>query len=789
MNSSYVPSQKRRFNLQVKLPLAVLALLVFSFASVTLLSVLISRSALTNALKNSLAAEAALRAEGIRAYLLWTRSMAVDISTVAEALELDEESSKQVIAHMLADNEQIIGSTIAYEPYQFKPEMEFWAPYYNRTPDSEELVFTQLGTPENNYPAQDWYRLAKEANDIILSPPYFDIGGAKIWMVTWSVPFHNRAGELKGVATTDISFSQTQEVVRQIAVGKQGYAFLVDKDGIVLGIGDQGGQYRIMEEDIRLEGSSEQAVLWNTLIGEMTQGKSGFTNLVDPQGRAVFVAYEPIGMETGWSLALAYPQQELFQPAVQLQNNLIFFSLLALFVASAALFTLSRSITRPLQEMTEWAKAFSEGRMRLTAQPLRGLSIHTNDEIEDLANAFNQMSSELSATLTTLEERVADRTKALAISSEVSRRLAAILDKGELAKEVVNQVKEAFGYYHVQIYFFDESGDNLVMAGGAGEVGEKMLAQSHKLPKGRGLVGRAAETNKPILVSDTEENRRLQRRRELFLNEPVSALEEDIPVWTPNVLLPETKSEAAIPISFRGKVIGVLDVQHNVVDGLKREDIDALQSIANQVAIAAQNAQSYAEVQRSQALLSDALKAARLGNWEYDYKNDLFTFSDDFYAIFRTTAQEAGGYKMSSAEYSRRFVHPDDAALVGIEIQKVLNAKDRRFATHLEHRIVFPDGEIGYVAVNINVERDENGNITRWYGANQDITERRRLEEFARRRAAQQEALNRITQQIQNAASIEDALKVAARELGHALGMKPTVAALEADSNNGNSGE
>ncbi|MCA2002403.1 MAG: GAF domain-containing protein, partial [Chloroflexi bacterium] len=749
------------------------------------LSVLISRSALTNALKNSLAAEAALRAEGIRSYLLWTRSMAVDISAVAEALELDEESSKQVIARMLADNEQIIGSTIAYEPYQFKPEMEFWAPYYNRTPDSDELIFTQLGTPENNYPAQDWYRLAKEANDIILSPPYFDIGGAKIWMVTWSVPFHNRAGELKGVATTDISFSQTQEVVRQIAVGKQGYAFLVDKDGVVLGIGDQGGQYRIMEESIRLEGESEQAVLWNALIGEMTQGKSGFADLVDPQGRAVFIAYEPIGMETGWSLALAYPQRELFEPAVQLQNNLIFFSLVALFVASAALFTLSRSITRPLQEMTAWAKAFSEGRIRLTSQSVRGLSIHTNDEIEDLANAFNQMSSELSATLTTLEERVADRTKALATSSEVSRRLAAILDKGELAKEVVNQVKEAFGYYHVQIYFFDESGENLVMAGGAGEVGEKTLAQSHKLPKGRGLVGRAAETNKPVLVSDTEENRRLQRRRELFLNEPVSALEADTPIWTPNVLLPETKSEAAIPISFRDKVIGVLDVQHNVVDGLKREDIDALQSIANQIAIAAQNAQSYAEVQRSQALLSDALKAARLGNWEYDYKKDLFTFNDDFYAIFRTTAQEVGGYQMSSAEYARRFVHPDDAALVGSEIQKVLNAKDRRFSTHLEHRIVFPDGETGYIAVNINVERDENGNITRWYGVNQDITERRRMEEFARKRAAQQEALNRITQQIQNAASIEDALKVAARELGHALGMKPTVAALEADSNNG----
>jgi GAF domain-containing protein len=63
-------------------------------------------------------------------------------------------------------------------------------------------------------------------------------------------------------------------------------------------------------------------------------------------------------------------------------------------------------------------------------------------------------------------------------------------------------------------------------------------------------------------------------------------------------LLPETKAEIAIPISFGEVVMGVLDVQHNVADGLKQEDADLLQSIANQVAIALRNTHSFQDIQK-----------------------------------------------------------------------------------------------------------------------------------------------------------------------------------------------
>jgi PAS domain S-box-containing protein len=143
----------------------------------------------------------------------------------------------------------------------------------------------------------------------------------------------------------------------------------------------------------------------------------------------------------------------------------------------------------------------------------------------------------------------------------------------------------------------------------------------------------------------------------------------------------------------------------------------------------------------SEAQLSNAMKIAKLGYWEYDVADNLFTFNDRFYSIFRTTAKQVGGYKMSPAQYAKQFLHPDDVYMVEEEIKKAIKTTDPHFSRLVEHRIVYADGEIGYMTVRHFVVKDKKGRTVKTFGANQDITDYKKVEEELRQAQAKYRTL------------------------------------------------
>jgi PAS domain S-box-containing protein len=126
------------------------------------------------------------------------------------------------------------------------------------------------------------------------------------------------------------------------------------------------------------------------------------------------------------------------------------------------------------------------------------------------------------------------------------------------------------------------------------------------------------------------------------------------------------------------------------------------------------------------------MDVASLVNWEYDATANLFTFNDRFYALYGTTAEREGGMQMSPQTYAREFIHPDDQYLMYREIEKFLKNTDPQYRSQVEHRIIRRDGEIRHIIVRIRVVLDAQGSLIRTYGATQDITGRKRLEEELR---------------------------------------------------------
>ncbi len=398
-------------------------------------------------------------------------------------------------------------------------------------------------------------------------------------------PMADTRGEVWGVLGGVAKMSTLNDIMTErTGLGETGETYLVSQDYALLTDTRSGLEQNIY---VRTQGA-------RSAIRELSDGSGEYEGY---QGDRVFGVYRWLP-----DLQVALMAEQGRSEALRAANTAVAIdlgvALAAALLAGIAALVITRSIATPLAALAETAAQIAEGNLELVAK------VGREDEIGALAQAFNSMTAQLREFIGSLEQRVAERTQTLAhrsvqleTAAQVAEAVGTSLDPAELEWQVVELIRQQFDYYYVGLFLVDETGEWTgepnrwaVLRAGTGEAGQAMLVRGHKLEIGGvSMIGSCAAEGRAHIALDVGEEA----------------------VRFENPLLPETRSEMALPLLARGQVIGAISVQSEREAAFSEEDVSILQTMATQVANAIQNARLFEQTQSALAEAGALYDASR----------------------------------------------------------------------------------------------------------------------------------------------------------------------------------
>ncbi|PKN99579.1 MAG: hypothetical protein CVU42_07660 [Chloroflexi bacterium HGW-Chloroflexi-4] len=192
----------------------------------------------------------------------------------------------------------------------------------------------------------------------------------------------------------------------------------------------------------------------------------------------------------------------------------------------------------------------------------------------------------------------------LQTAAEIARDTTSTLSQDILLNRIVNLLKDRFGYYHCSIFLLNESNEYAIIEESTGEAGKLMKQNKHRLAVGsKSVIGSCLASGQPIIVNDSNLS----------------------PIYFPNPLLPETRSEMGIPLKIGGHIIGALDLHSTSTNAFSENELTVLQILTDQISVAIENARAFSISQKAVQEMRelDRVKSQFLANMSHELRTPL----------------------------------------------------------------------------------------------------------------------------------------------------------------------
>lgn len=418
-----------------------------------------------------------------------------------------------------------------------------------------------------------------------------------------------------------------------------------------------------------------------------------------------------------WRVAFLQPRDIFLAPiAQQARATLILAGIIAVLVAGGAVLG-AQLLAEPIVRLNQAAEQVAAGDLNVRSEVASG------DEIGALARTFNAMTGRLSEMVTTLEQRVTERTGQLQAAADISRATASVRDLDSLMKLALDLIRDRFGFYHASIFLLDKEERFAVLRESTGPIGAQLKARGHKLAVGsKSLIGWVTRQRQARIALDVGED----------------------PFHFKNPLLPDTRSELAIPLSLGDQLLGVLDVQSTEPNAFGPGDLQVIQTVADQLSVAIENALLFERTETSLKELSELYQRMTSASWRSLLRGK--ATHTTFEAVSSVTAASGGS------------------------------------TLPLLVPLVLRDQTVGHIELHGRRPEDyspeERAALTSIASQVASALESAALLEETQRRRMQEQIINEITHQMRASLNPAAVVQAGARELGKALGATEVIVRL-----------